>query len=242
MCYYNRPNLVRFALNSVKQQKFKNWEIAFVDDGSDVSAREAISEILGDEAHKLTYYNTNHTKTEKNAHGGSLFGLYWTLACQETKANIGIMLCDDDALVPGYLQKIDDFFSVKNPNWCYSHFLGYDPYQQKDFDEIIITERARPLTSDCNPDSILDASQVAFSLKAFQNNDVEFAFPCTANLDSDLYRKLFPLYGPCIFMGCEGQYKGLAKNNLTYRQLVDSDAMYNSNIDVNITPFKTELK
>jgi glycosyltransferase involved in cell wall biosynthesis len=237
ICYYNRPNLVRFALNSVKQQEFKNWEICFVDDGSETSAYKAILDVLGDEAHKLTYYNTNHTQFDKDKHGGSIFGLYWTLACQETDADIGIMLCDDDALVPGYLQKINDFFSTEKANWGYSHFLGYDPYNQKNFDEIIITERCGQMTTDCNPDSVLDASQVAFSLKAFKENNVEFAYPCTANLDAYLYRSLFPIYGGCKFMGCHGQYKGVAKNRLNVRQ-VDPKIIYSKDIDIDIEPFK----
>ena len=35
MPYYNRPKDVLLALNSIKNQSYKNWRLVFVDDGSD---------------------------------------------------------------------------------------------------------------------------------------------------------------------------------------------------------------
>ena len=32
--YYDRPKMVRNALQSVKELNYKNWELAFIDDGS----------------------------------------------------------------------------------------------------------------------------------------------------------------------------------------------------------------
>ncbi len=239
MCYYNRPNLVRFALNSVKKQKYKNWEICFVDDGSEKDAHKTILEIMGEESHKVKYFNTNHTAQNKKDHGGSLFGLYWTLACQESECNLGIMLCDDDALTDGYLEKINHFFTENDCNWGYSYYLAYDPYEQKDFDNIVVSSKSAEFTHDLNPDSMLDASQVVFKLKAFKENNVEFAYPCTANLDSDLYRKLFPIYGGCKFMNCIGEFKGVQGNRLNVRQ-TQPEIVYSNDIDIPFEPYKNK--
>jgi len=232
MCYYNRPNLVRFALNSVKQQSYKNWEICFVDDGSEFSAKDIVEEILSEEKDKVYYFNTKHTTEEKKLNGGSIFGLFWTIRCQISDADYGIMLCDDDALVPDYLNNLNMYLQ-NNEKWCYSHYISYDPYIQNSFHpEKIIAELSCPfITQDVNPDSILDASQVAFSLKAFKNNNVSFGYPLTANLDSDLYRKLFPIYGSCKFNNMYGQFKGKSQNRLEIRQH-NSNLFYVNDIDI----------
>jgi hypothetical protein len=238
MCYYNRPNLVRFALQSLKNQSYKNWHLVLVDDGSEKSAHQSIVEIMQEDIDKCKYVNTNNTEKEKREFGGSLFGLYWTHACLDKTCDIGIMLCDDDALMPDYLENLNKYF-LENPNemWCYTHYKGYDPYDQKDFMNIQTNTNSAPLTERINPDSKLDASQVAFKLNAFKENNVEFGYPKTANLDSDLYRKLFPIYGPCPYSGFFGQYKGLPANRLENRQLSDS-ITYSNDIDINFVPFK----
>ena len=65
MCYYNRPNLVRFALQSIKTQSYKNWEIVFVDDCSDASAIESAKEILQEDFSKKPLVLKNGTTTRK---------------------------------------------------------------------------------------------------------------------------------------------------------------------------------
>ncbi len=236
MCYYNRPNLVRFALNSIKQQSFKNWELCFVDDGSKESAINSINEILGDEVRKTKYYNTNHSFMDKKTNGGSFFGFYWTLACQESDANFALMLCDDDALTVDYLENLNNFLKNNLCNWLYSHYLCYNAFNQKKFSEIDYTKCCPDITSEVNPQNVLDASQVVFSTDAFKSKGIEFGYPMTANLDSDIYKKLYPIYGPCVYSGLTGQYKSIESNNLSYRQH-DIKRTYLDNIDINYKPF-----
>ena len=239
MCYYNRPNLVRFALESVRTQSYKNWEIVFVDDGSDISAIESAKEILKEDFSKLRYINTQSSIEEKRLNGGSVFGWYWSQACRVINADIGIMLCDDDALAPDYLANLDSLFALKPEiNWCHSWYYGYDPYVQKDFDNIIINRESPKHTHNLNPDSLLDASQVAWRLTPFKNEPwIEFGYPMTANLDSDLYRKLYPIFGDCVWSGVYGQFKGIQQNRLEERQK-DNRITYSKNIDIDIIPFK----
>jgi len=237
MCYYNRPNLVRFALKSLKNQSYKNWEVVLVDDGSDISVWDACVEILGDEIHKLKYINTYSSLVEKQKNGGSIFGLYWTFACLISNADFALMLCDDDALTEDYLENLNNFFE-KNPseNWAYSYWIGYDPYQQKDFNNIKKEKHSILFNKRLNPDSMLDASQVVFKIHPFKKLNIEFAYPKTANLDSDIYRKLFPIYGDCPPINCFGQYKSISNNRLEKRQN-DTHYTYSNDIDINFKPF-----
>lgn len=236
MCYYNRPNLVKHALYSLKSQTYKNWVAIFVDDGSEARAEESIRGLLGEESKKINYINTLMSLDDKNSFGGSIFGLYWTHACIAYQADIAVMLCDDDALLPDYLENLNKWFS-NNPqkNWCYSHYLSYDPYSQNNFHQIKTFGTSPNYIHDINPDSLLDASQVAFKIWPFKQLNVEFAFPLTANLDSDIYRKLYPLYGKCTFTGFFSQYKGQQNNRLEIRQ--NQENIYSNSIDIDWSPF-----
>ena len=242
MCYYNRPNLVRFALQSIKTQSYKNWEIVFVDDCSDASAIESAKEILQEDFSKLKYINTYSTIEEKRFNGGSVFGRYWTQACRTIDAEIGIMLCDDDALAPEYLANLNILFTNKPEiNWCYSDYYGYDPYIQNDFKNIVINRISPPHRHNLHPDSLLDASQVAWRLQPFKKEPyVEFGYPMTANLDSDLYRKLYRQFGDCVYSGFYSQYKGIQQNRLEERQK-DARITYSNNIDIDIVPFEVKI-
>jgi glycosyltransferase involved in cell wall biosynthesis len=238
MCYYNRPNLVRFALHSVKRQSYKNWEICFVDDGSDISAKDSIDEILGDEKDKIFYFNTNLSTEEKKINGGSNFGSYWNLRCQLSNADYALILCDDDALMKEYLSNLDQYFQKTNKKWCYSHFAPYNPYEQTEFLQEKIkcnNEMFKNFSVDLNPESVLEACQVVFSLDAFKNNGIEFAYPKTANLDSDLFEKLFPLYGLCSFCSFYGQFKSVSHNRLEIRQNSEN-LFYVNDIDIEFRP------
>jgi glycosyltransferase involved in cell wall biosynthesis len=236
ICYYNRPNLVRYALSSLKNQSYKNWQALVVDDGSDISCEDSIKEILREEATKVKYINTLMSKKDKESIGGSLFGLYWNHACIAYDCDFAIMLCDDDALMPDYLENLNKFFQENlNRKWIYSHVKYYDPFCQTDFKNIKTCMEVNQPIYELNPDSRLDASQVAFSLDAFKTYGAEFGYPLTANLDSDLYRKLHPVYGNCCFSGFFSQYKGYASSRLETRQF-NAESIYSNNIDVNIDP------
>ena len=44
--YYNRPKMVLNALNSINKLSYKNFEIAFIDDGSDNPGEPVVKETL----------------------------------------------------------------------------------------------------------------------------------------------------------------------------------------------------
>lgn len=235
MCYYNRPNLVKFALNSLKNQDYLDWEAVFVDDNSDVSMEDYIRSLFPTQ--KIHYVNTHMTDEAKKENGGSIFGLYWNIAASSCIADYGLMLCDDDAMTPGYLSKVNDFFN-NNPDskWGYSHYLAYNPFEQDNFRQLVNLRQSPCYNLPMNPDSKLDASQVVFHLEPFKKGEVGFPYPCTANLDSALYRQLYPIFGDCPHMGCFGQFKGMGNNRLEVRQH-DNQSIYSHQIDINFDPF-----
>ena len=49
MCYYERPNMVRFALESIRRQNYSNWELCFVDDTETGSGEQSVKDILGEQ-------------------------------------------------------------------------------------------------------------------------------------------------------------------------------------------------
>ena len=54
MCYFERPNMVRFALESIKRQGYTNWELCFVDDTATRSGEESVRDMFGDDPRVFT--------------------------------------------------------------------------------------------------------------------------------------------------------------------------------------------
>jgi glycosyltransferase involved in cell wall biosynthesis len=111
--YYNRPNLVKIALNSIKIHNYNNWEIAFIDDGSEEPGEPIVREILSEHLDKIKFYNTNDSidiKMLRSKEHGSIFGKYAQQAVEESDADIVMMLCDDDALYPEYFNNLNKYF------------------------------------------------------------------------------------------------------------------------------------
>ena len=130
--YYNRPEIVKNALKSINKSSYKNFTIAFIDDGSPNPGKPIVEQTLDPELlSKVTFYNTNHTIEDKIAQGGSIFGKLANEAIENTQCDLSIMLCDDDALTPGYLEYLNSYFNL-NPevNHCYSKVLFFDPTKE----------------------------------------------------------------------------------------------------------------
>lgn len=210
LAYYNRPKMVRLALESVKSQNYDNWELAVIDDGSIIPAEKIVKEFFGDDS-RVKIYNTEDTDQQKIDRGGSIFGKFWNKAVEESDADIAIMLCDDDALYPEYLSKLNDYYE-QNPDviYSYSHVSIFDPSQTTDIHSVQ-TDTGHWLnnhTEPINPFHQVDASQVSWRTWTFKQDRVAFPFPLTVALDAALYTQLFEKYGNCVFNGLISQYKG----------------------------------
>lgn len=222
--------MVRNALESIKNLDYENWELAFIDDGSLSPGKPIVEEILKDHLNKITCINTEDSIADKSLRGGSNIGLYMNQAVESSDADISIMLCDDDALVFDYFSNLDRWFT-DNPEkkYCYSHVILFDPFLEKpdkesfNTDEIVWTGHKQKRyknrynkTKRHNPENSLDSSQVAWRISNKEKH-ISFPFPQTANLDATFYSKLNATYGPAVFSGFTGQYKGHHKDNLCLR-------------------------
>lgn len=223
MAYYNRPQVVRNAIESIKNQEYKDWELAFVDDGSDFPGKPIVEEILHEDLDKVKFFNTNHTRQQKEANGGSVFGSYWNKAMNESDADIAIMLCDDDALYPDSLQLLKEYYETnKNVLYSYGHVSIFNPYTTENFKSLLNSDKNMESflnkTATIYPSEQVDASQVSWRLPNVIKDRLTFPEIRTINLDAVFYKKLYNAYGGCVFNGIIVQYKGVHPDQLGMRE------------------------
>lgn len=236
LLYYNRPKMVQNALRSIANLQYDDWELAFIDDGSALKADEHIDNILKDRLQKVKKYTIADTIDDKVRRGGSQVGNYMNLAAKESDADLAIMLCDDDALLPTYFENASRWFT-NNPTKAYGFcdVVLFDPFVEQPGEfttDYINTGNPNPKFARLNryknfmnkgrsqvkPMNCLDASQVVWRTNIHQQNNVWFPYPKTANIDCAFYGEIYKHYGYCPFMGFAGQYKGLYASNLGKRK------------------------
>jgi len=215
--YYDRPELVKIAVNSIKSQQYTNWEVAFIDDSSSVPGEPIVRDILSDYLDKVTFYHTNDTteqKLERNGVDGSVFGKYAQLAIEQSSAEYVIMLCDDDALYPEYFKNLNTYFyEHTDEHYVYSHIHTYDPLLSTIETELRIPSEYHHLnkTHALNPYFNIDMSQVAWRRTSFLEANIQFPYPMTVNLDAAIYIQMHSAFGLCKFSGFTGQFKAIGK-------------------------------
>lgn len=213
--YYNRPNLVRKTLQSVKESIYTNWELAIVDDGSDSPIEPIISEMFTEEEQKkIKIKNSGDSIEQKHRQNGSRHGEYLNMFMNESDAEFVFMLCDDDAILPDYMSNLLNFYRA-NPNqkYAYCQVFVYNPLTQ---DYKTSSNRATFLnkTEDLRPSCQIDSSQVSWR----KSPDIKFPSPQTEALDSVVFEQMFALWGLCKYIGVVGQYKGIFEKQLGTRK------------------------
>ncbi len=215
--YYNRPDMVRNALNSINKLTYKNFEVAFIDDGSETAGEPIVRSILKPSfLKKVKFINTNDTIEAKIAREGSEIGKYANKAIKESDADIVLMLCDDDALVPDYLNSLNRFYQY-NPkiHYAYCKLKYYNPTETS-------YTRAKPNEEDItnkliNPVTNLDSSQVSWRRQSMLDKDFWFPHPRTRNLDAVMFVHLWHHYKHCAPLKEYGQYKAIFDDQLGNR-------------------------
>lgn len=231
--YYDRPEMVKNALQTIIDLKYSNYEVAFIDDSSVVSGKEVCEKFLPDHIlKKFKFYNTNQTLEQKREqsigrqYGGSIFGKCANDAILESDADYGIMVCDDDAIIDDYLTNLNNYFlQNSHVNYCYSKVLFFDPSKEhykngRDnsnfFDGggyTVINNRIGGIY----PVASVDASQVCWKLTCNKEGGVWFPYPRTVSLDMVLFEQLYNTYGPCQPTNFFGEYKALFGDSLGSR-------------------------
>lgn len=205
--YYDRPLMVRYALESVLAHSNQDWELAVCDDGSKYPAEPVVSEYFPDDE-RVRLYRLEDTPEQKIAQGGSRHGAMLNQAMEESSADYVIILCDDDALYPDYLNNLEKFYADHlDVQYSYGHVSAYNPLENlplinlpRNF-AVNLNRFTKPINASCN----VDASQVSWRRSA----NIEFPAPLTAALDAVVYTRMYELWGPCVFNGIRTQYKGI---------------------------------
>lgn len=223
--YYKRPTIVLNALESVKLSTYNNWHLTLIDDSSDDSFKETFYN-FGFDSEKINYIAIMMPDSEKLKLGGSIFGSYINTVVRNTNADVIIPLCDDDALLPDYMTKLNSFY-INNPNnvWAYCHLKFFNPKTESYKDAKLVPENPElnyphmnANMTPINPYCRVDSSQVTFKTKALIDGEILYASPLTSNLDADIFMKMFKKYGNCPFMGSFGQCKGWFNEQLGVKQ------------------------
>ena len=213
LCHYKRYNMVRNALSSLVDQTYKNFMVALVDDTDNSLMPDLLTEYP---TLNVELYVTGDSDEVKQQRGYSRFGAFWNKAIQTIDSDVAIMLCDDDALHPDYLQNLKDWYE-KNQNcfYCYSHVLEFNPLEEdyRGASRGSWLNHTHPLLPSC----VVDASQVSWRSKAFNELGMAFSETQTVNLDASVYDQMGRNWGLCPFSGFVGQYKGTFSNQLSFR-------------------------
>lgn len=240
LMYFDRPTLVRNALYSIllANKYYDNWVLGFNDDGSTVPGEPIVKEILSSHLDKVKFYRLNATQVEKIKSGGTM-GESINRIIKETEADLGIMLCDDDALHPLYLRNLNIYFQARPKVLsCYSHVISYNPLIESFLDAIrknYAPDPTNPLNYYNKPlfcANKVDASQVAWRITCNKNFNVWFPSPLSKCHDRHFYQSLNKNCGKSKFSGFISQFKGLHTAQLirnTYQWSVNNMANINTN-------------
>lgn len=224
IAYYKRPKIVKNALQSIKENTYKNWHLTFIDDSGDDTFRDDLFNFGFDEG-KIEYVPILMSDEDKNKIGGSIFGKYINEAIIKSKSDIIILICDDDAITENYLTDLNNFYNKNiNEKWSYCHLNFYNPDKEsykesKHFCENISLNNSNlnGPTERINPCCRVDSSQVSFRRESLVDKLIYYPYPKTANLDADIFMRFFNVWGSCPFNGIVGQYKGWFENQLGVR-------------------------
>lgn len=211
LLYCNRPVLVKNALQSIAESTYDNYEVAVIDDSPECPIRPTIEQHFPQLLPKCKFYETNDSKESKLARGNSIFGQFMNQAIEESDADVGIMLCDDDALFPTYLENLNTYYQQNSEvMYAYSHLICYNP-EVETYENIkhrtetsIFLNWQHPI----NPWCQVDSSQVSWRISCNKEGNCWFPYPQTTNLDASFYARLFEIYRECVWTGFIGQFKG----------------------------------
>ena len=206
LAYYKRPKMVINALNSIKNLKYSNWQLDFIDDSGDDVFRDTLLN-FGLDNSKVNYIPTYDTDEYKKTLGGSRHGHFMNESIKKSDAEVVVILCDDDALIDDGLNKLDKFYT-ENPT------SEFDKIEKAKY-TINLNNNYGPTSPSCRCDS----SQVTFRRKNFTENNIWYPSPQTRNLDANIYQNMYNAIGWC-YPTCEYvQYKGVFAGQLGSRDL-----------------------
>lgn len=215
--YYDREQIVKGTLESIKASHYKNFEVAFIDDTESPLGGSRVVDGLID----IKYYHTKDTQAAKEARGGSNFGAVANSIMLDSDCDVVIPICDDDGITPWYLGQLNKFYT--NHPEIYSSYcdvIVHDPSTEKwsdvldrDSSEWFLNTNHHP---HCGGNS-KDSSQMSFRMSCVKEGGVRWKHPLTACLDFHMWNELYIHHGPAVFNGIVGAIKGVWPKQLGAR-------------------------
>ncbi len=129
LLYYDRPNMLLDAIDSLIDQTTNDFRVAFVDDGSKHRGIPIICDKLYNMGIELYCYRSECTPEDKLL-GKIECGRLLNQAIKDaTDCDIVVPFNEDDALFPDYLEKLIKYYDA-NPNIpvSYCYFKDWYPY------------------------------------------------------------------------------------------------------------------
>lgn len=227
MTYYNRPILVRRALQSIldSHQYHTDWHLAFGDDGSPCPGEPVVREMLAEHPSSITCVNTKNTVEDKLRNGISI-GRHANQVILNSDADLIITLSDDDVLVPTYMRDISAYFETHSDvMYAWSKIYLYNPFYESTDQVNNLTGKYNDWTGPLNPANKLDASQVAYRVSCFKKHGVRYPEstlendgPAIKNLDASVYEEMHEKFGLAPETGLVSQYKGIHDHQLVWHK------------------------
>ena len=233
MVYYERPKVLINALKSILDISYPEFEVHLIDDGSTNRAEPIVREVCSSIIDKFKFSYIDNTIEQKKEQGGSLHGQYLTDAIKESDADHVIVLCDDDAIYPHFLTKLNLLINKpenKDKNYFYHNIVLYDclrePYTNGvERGDLSYFTNQWKVPIHCS--GRVDGSQVTYNRKRFVEDGIIYPSPQTSGLDSSSFIQMFDKWGLAEYSKLISQVKSNNEDNLVWKDMdKNKDVIY----------------
>jgi len=227
LAYYERPKIVLNSLKSLLDISYPEFEVHFIDDGSVNRGEPIVREVCSSIIDKFKFDYIDNTIEQKKLQGGSIHGQYLNKAIQESDADHVIILCDDDAIFPHFLTKLNVLLNKEenlNKNYFYHNMVLYDSLKEdyiSGVNRMDFSYFTNVHKTPINCAGRVDSSQVTYSRKGFIDAGLSYPAPQTSGLDMAIYNKMFSVWGACEYSGLVSQVKSNNSDNLVWKDRTD---------------------
>ena len=223
LAYYERPRIVLNALNSLLEINYPEFEVHFIDDGSKNKGEPIVRDVCKSIIDKFTFHYIDNSVDDKKKQGGSIHGKYLNVAIQTSDADHVIVLCDDDAIYPNFLTKMNTFLNKeenKNKKYFYHNMVLYNSLVER-YDDGVERKDLSYFTNKWKEpihcSNRVDSTQVTYSRKSFVDDGLEYPYPQTSNLDASIFNQMYDKWGLCHYSGLVSQVKSNNEDNLVHK-------------------------
>ena len=217
--YFERPVMVRNALESLRRNMDAEWRCVFIDDGSVARGEPIVREAFPDLVDRMEFVRCDDTVQDKIWQGGSRHPHYMNEAIARSRADVVIILCDDDALVEGSVKCLLDWYTAHpEAKWSYGKVSVFDPSKEPvPWGERRMNWFLNDAEGDIRPAWRVDSCQVSFRREWMP----KYPEVNTVNNDATMFEGFQRKHGLCPPNGLVVSYKGSFGDQLGRRPETD---------------------